>query len=77
VIPVASVRLGFGGGGGTGADRRQSGEGGGGAGSGAPVGFIEIQDGTSRFVPVVRPERMAALVCATAVVVALMLRGAR
>ena len=70
VIPVSTVRFGFGGGGGT----DTSGEGGGGAGSGAPAGYIEIKDGRSRFMPVVHPARMAALCCATAIAMALILR---
>jgi uncharacterized spore protein YtfJ len=74
VIPVATVRLGFGGG--SGGDRRseQSGDGGGGGGSGTAAGYIEIRDGYSRFVPVVHPARMLAMLCATAVAMALSLR---
>jgi uncharacterized spore protein YtfJ len=74
VIPVSTVRFGFGGGGGTDPSSEQSGEGGGGAGSAAPAGYIEIKDGRSRFVPVVHPARMAALCCATAIAMALILR---
>ena len=77
VIPVATVRFGIGGGGGGGTDSgsEQSGEGGGGAGSGAPAGYIEIKRGRSRFVPVVYPARMAALCCATAIAMVLILRS--
>ena len=75
VIPVSTVRFGFGGGGGTDPSSEQSGEGG--AGSGAPAGYIEIKDGRSRFVPVVHPARMAALCCATAIAMALILRRSR
>ena len=46
----------------------------GGAGSGAPTGYIEMKDGRSRYVPIVRPERVIALVCTTAVAIALILR---
>jgi uncharacterized spore protein YtfJ len=61
VIPVAAVRLGFGGG--TGSDPAKGGEGEG-AGAGAsmsPAGYIELKGGKSRFVPIVRPERMVAI----------------
>jgi uncharacterized spore protein YtfJ len=74
VIPVATVRFGLGGGGGEDPSGGQSGEGGGGAGSGAPVGYIEIKDGRSRFVPLVHPARMVAMFCATAVAIVLSLR---
>ena len=55
VIPVAVARFGIGGGSGTDPKKGQEGEGGGGAGSVAPTGYIELKDGRSRFVPVVRP----------------------
>ena len=71
VIPVAAVRLGFGGGSGGDPARDQSGEGGGGGGAASPIGYIELKDGNSRFVPVVHPARMAAL--ATAAILAGML----
>ena len=64
VIPVAAVRFGLGGGGGGDAKQEQEGEGGGAMGTGSPVGYIELKDGRSRFVPVVHPARMVALVCA-------------
>jgi uncharacterized spore protein YtfJ len=67
VIPVATVRLGFGGG--SGADPSKGagaeGTGGGGGGMGAPAGYIEIRGDRTRFVPVVHPARMAVLVAGT------------
>jgi uncharacterized spore protein YtfJ len=63
VVPVSSVRFALGGGGGTG--EGQEGEGGGGAGVGSALGYIELKNGRSRFVPVVHPARMLAIVCAT------------
>jgi uncharacterized spore protein YtfJ len=65
VVPVAEVRFGFGGGGGGGAGQPRedgtvigSGGGGGGGGGGAvePVGFIEITETGSRWVPVEPPQ---------------------
>jgi uncharacterized spore protein YtfJ len=61
VVPVAVARLGFGGGSGMDPRKQQEGEGGGGFGSVAPVGYIELKDGRTRFVPIVHPARMAAL----------------
>lgn len=51
VIPVARVSLGFGVGAGRGQRDTQTGEGGGGGGgaSAAPLGYIEIKDGTAVF----------------------------
>jgi uncharacterized spore protein YtfJ len=66
VVPVAAARFGIGGGGGSDPAKQQEGEGGGGGGSVTPVGYIELKDGRSRYVPVVRPARMLALVCCTA-----------
>jgi uncharacterized spore protein YtfJ len=65
VIPVGTVRFGFGGGGGSDAGGKGEGEGGGAVGSGGPAGYIELKDGRSRFVPIVHPARMLALICAT------------
>lgn len=67
VVPVAAVRVGLGGGAGgePGKDQEVVGGGGGGGGGWAtPVGYIEIRDGASRFVPVVHPARVPALVVA-------------
>ena len=61
VIPVAAVRLGFGGGTGSDPAKQQEGEGAGGGASMTAAGYIELKDGRSRFVPIVRPERMVAL----------------
>jgi uncharacterized spore protein YtfJ len=61
VIPVATVRVGFGGGTGSDPAKQQEGEGAGGGGSMTAAGYIELKDGRSRFVPIVRPERMVAL----------------
>jgi uncharacterized spore protein YtfJ len=61
VVPVAVARLGFGGGSGMDPRKQQEGEGGGGFGSVAPVGYIELKGGRTRFVPIVHPARMAAL----------------
>ena len=66
-MPIAVARLGFGGGGGADPSKHQEGEGGGGVGSVAPVGYIELKDGRTRFVPIVHPARMAALVLGAAV----------
>ena len=63
VIPVANVRVGFGGGTGSDPAKQQEGEGAGGGGSMTAAGYIELKDGRSRYVPIVRPERMVALAC--------------
>jgi uncharacterized spore protein YtfJ len=62
VVPVAVARFGIGGGSGTDPSKGQEGEGGGGAGSVAPTGYIELKDGRSRYVPIVQPFRMLALI---------------
>jgi uncharacterized spore protein YtfJ len=67
VIPVAAARFGIGAGGGKDPSKGQEGEGGGGGGMIAPAGYIELKDGRSRFVPIVHPFRMLALVCAAIV----------
>ena len=67
VIPVGTVRFGFGGGGGSDASGKGEGEGGGAVGTGGPAGYIELKDGRSRFVPIVHPARMLALICAMVV----------
>jgi uncharacterized spore protein YtfJ len=66
VVPVATVRFGFGGGSGSDPEKRQEGEGAGAGGTMAGAGYIELKDGRSRFVPIVRPERMVALALAAA-----------
>ena len=47
---------------GTDPSKGQEGEGGGGGGGVTPTGYIELKDGRSRYVPVVHPARMLALV---------------
>ena len=59
------------------ADSAQSGEGGGGGGLGGPAGYIEIEDGQSRFVPIVNPARLAAIGSGVMLAAALALRVAR
>jgi uncharacterized spore protein YtfJ len=61
VIPVAAVRMGFGGGTRSDPSKRHDGEGAGGGGTITAAGYIELKQGTSRFVPVLRPERMAVM----------------
>ena len=61
VVPVAAARFGFGAGGGSDPSKQQEGEGGGGGGGVVPVGYIELKDGRSRFIPIVHPARMLAL----------------
>jgi uncharacterized spore protein YtfJ len=64
VIPVAAARFGIDAGSGADPSKRQEGEGGGGGGGTiTPAGYIELKDGRSRFVPIVHPGRMLALVC--------------
>ena len=74
VVPVAVARFGFGAGSGSDPSKRQEGEGGGGGGTVAPTGYIELKDGRSRFVPVVHPARMLALVLAAVIAGLLILR---
>lgn len=62
VVPVAVVRFGFGGGAGGDSTSDQDGEGAGAGGMVTPAGYIELKDGRSRFVPIVHPTRMLALV---------------
>ena len=62
VVPVAVVRFGFGGGAGGESAKDQDGEGAGAGGMVTPAGYIELKDGRSRFVPIVHPARMLALV---------------
>jgi uncharacterized spore protein YtfJ len=59
VIPVATARFVVGGGSGSDPSKGQEGGGGGGVGRVAPVGYIELKDGRSRFVPIVNPARVA------------------
>jgi uncharacterized spore protein YtfJ len=60
VVPVARVRCGFGGGSGRNAREKESEGGGGGGGFVArPVGFVEIHEEASRFVPIIDPQAIA------------------
>jgi len=76
VVPVATVRFGFGGGSGSDPEKRQEGEGAGVGGTMAGAGYIELKDGRSRFVPIVRPERMVALALAAALLALALTRRA-
>jgi uncharacterized spore protein YtfJ len=76
VVPVAAARFGFGAGGGSDPAKQQEGEGGGGGGGVVPVGYIELKDGRSRYVPAVHPTRMVALFLAAAVTTLLIVRPA-
>jgi uncharacterized spore protein YtfJ len=67
VVPVAVARFGIGAGSGSDPSKGQEGEGGGGGGVVTPTGYIELKDGRSRFVPVVHPARMLALVLGTVI----------
>ena len=62
VVPAAVARFGIGAGSGMDPSKGQEGEGGGGGGTVTPIGYIELRDGRSRFVPVVHPARMLALI---------------
>jgi uncharacterized spore protein YtfJ len=74
VVPVAAVRFGIGAGGGSDPSKRQDGEGDGGGGGATPAGYIELKGGRSRFVPVVHPARMLALICCTVLAGLLIMR---
>ena len=74
VIPVAVARLAFGGGSGTDPSKHQEGEGAGLAGMVTPSGYIELKDGRTRFVPVVRPSRMFGMILAAGIAALAILR---
>src|SRR5688500_12208608 len=74
VVPVAVARFGMGAGSGSDPAKHQEGEGGGGAGSVTPIGYIELKDGRSRYVPAIQPARMVALFVAAALATLLILR---
>jgi uncharacterized spore protein YtfJ len=74
VVPVAAVRFGVGAGGGHDPSKKQEGEGGGGGGGATPAGYIELKGGRSRFVPVVHPARMLALIGCTVLAGLLIMR---
>ena len=75
VVPVAVARFGIGAGGGSDPSKGQEGEGGGGGGVVAPTGYIELKDGRSRYVPVVHPARMLALVLGAVVSIFVIVRA--
>ena len=75
VVPVAVARFGIGAGSGADPSKGQEGEGGGGGGIVAPTGYIEVKDGRSRFVPVVHPARMLALILGAAIAVSVIMRA--
>ena len=68
VIPVAKAKFGFGGGGGAG--KKGPGRGGGGGAAVKPLGYIEVRDGTARFMRIRRPIDLLVL-AATASLLAL------
>jgi uncharacterized spore protein YtfJ len=68
VIPVAAMRMGFGGGTNSDPSKHQDGEGAGGGGTMTAVGYIELKDGKTRFVPVMRIERMVVALLAAVLV---------
>ena len=73
VIPVAKARFGFGGGGGSGTRKGdEAGEGSGGGGGGgaavAPIGYIELRDGSAEFKRIRNPSDVLALVAAGSLV---------
>ena len=74
VVPVAAARFGIGAGGGSDASKGQDGDGGGAGGEVTSAGYIELKDGRSRFVPVVHPARMLALICCTVLAGLLIMR---
>src|ERR1700676_1322155 len=76
IVPVAKVRWGFGGGGAMARGRRR-GLGGGGGVQVAPLGYIELQDGQSRFRPIHDPAAYVPLVVAGGVAGWVLLRGIR
>jgi uncharacterized spore protein YtfJ len=77
VVPVAVARFGIGAGSGSDPAKGQEGEGGGGGGTVTPIGYIELKDGRSRYVPIVHPARMFALVLTAVMGALLILRPGR
>ena len=77
VVPVAVAKFGVGAGSGADPRKGQEGEGGGGGGLVDPIGYIELKDGRSRFVPVVHPARMLALVLGAVVATLVIVRRTR
>jgi uncharacterized spore protein YtfJ len=77
VVPVAVSRFGIGAGSGTDPSKGQEGEGGGGGGTVTAIGYIELKDGRSRFVPVVHPARMLMLVLGAVITGLLIVRASQ
>ena len=77
VIPVATTQYALGGGTGSDPGKGQEGGGAGGVGRVAPTGYIEVGERGSRFVPIVRPERMVLLMLAGALGCAALLGSTR
>jgi uncharacterized spore protein YtfJ len=79
VVPVSRVRAygGYGWGSGSGAQDEGEGSGGGGGGflDAQPLGFIEVRDGGTRYVPIPDPERPQRLLKAGAAAFATVLTG--
>ncbi len=75
VVPLAAARFGLGAGSGSDPSKEQEGEGGGGGGAVTPMGYIEVKDGRSRYVPLVHPARMLALIAAAALAGLLIVRS--
>jgi uncharacterized spore protein YtfJ len=75
VVPVAVARFGIGAGSGADPGKGQEGEGGGGGGMVAPLGYIELKGGRSRFVPVIHPARMLALILGAGIAAFVILRA--
>ena len=73
--PVCGARFGIGAGSGADPSKGQEGEGGGGGGTVTPTGYIELKDGRSRFVPVVHPARMLALILGAVIAVSVIMRA--
>jgi uncharacterized spore protein YtfJ len=76
IVPVASSRFGFGAGFGEDRPKDQDGGGGGAGGTVVPLGYVELTDARSRFVPVIHPARMLALI-AGAILAGLLILGRR
>lgn len=75
VIPVAKAKWGLGGGGGHRRPGAQEGMGGGGGVTVAPVGYVEIKDGQSRFRPIWDPMTRVVAVIGGGIGLLLVLRG--
>jgi uncharacterized spore protein YtfJ len=84
VIPVAKVRWAFGGGSGRGRKLKKgdvSGQGSGGGGGGgmhvAPLGYIEIKDGETKYKPICDPTSLVPIVIASGITGWILLRAMR